>query len=116
VNSGSNSIAVFHIRSDGSLSAVNGSPFPSGGSDPVSVGLLGDILTVVNKAQDPAQSTDRTLPNYTTFHVDHDGTLDPVDRSTVPVAYGSSPSQALIASQGLSSLELTSRRACCNPS
>ena len=100
VNSGSNSIAVFHIRSDGSLSAVSGSPFPSGGSDPVSVGLLGDILTVVNKAQDPAQSTNRTLPNYTTFQVDHDGTLDPVDRSTVPVAYGSSPSQALIAAQG----------------
>jgi 6-phosphogluconolactonase (cycloisomerase 2 family) len=100
VNSGSNSIAAFQIRSDGSLIAVSGSPFPSGGSNPVSVGLLDDTLVVVNKAQDPNQSTNQTLPNYTTFHVDHGGALDPVDHSTVPVAYGSSPSQALIASQG----------------
>jgi hypothetical protein len=34
VNSGSNSIAVFLINSDGSLTAVDGSPFPSAGSDP----------------------------------------------------------------------------------
>jgi hypothetical protein len=32
VNSGSNSIAVFHINSDGSLTAVDGSPFPSAGA------------------------------------------------------------------------------------
>jgi len=63
VNSGSNSIAAFHIHSDGSLTAVSGSPFPSGGSDPVSVGLLEDTLVVVNKAQDPNQSTNQTLPN-----------------------------------------------------
>ena len=49
VNSGSNSIAVFHIHPDGGLTAVSGSPFPSGGSDPVSIGLRDDILTVVNK-------------------------------------------------------------------
>ena len=42
VNSGSNSIAVFLINSDGSLTAVDGSPFPSGGSDPVSLGLNGN--------------------------------------------------------------------------
>ena len=54
VNSGSNSIAVFFINSDGSLTAVDGSPFPSGGSDPVSLGLNGNILTVVNKDQDLA--------------------------------------------------------------
>jgi len=100
VNSGSNSVAVFRIHSDGSLTAVSGSPFPSGGSDPVSVGLRGDILTVVNKDQDPHQNANLTLPNYTTFRVDPDGALDPIDHSIVPVAYGSSPSQALIASQG----------------
>jgi 6-phosphogluconolactonase (cycloisomerase 2 family) len=99
VNSGSNSIAVFHITSDG-LQAVNGSPFPSGGTDPVSVGLNDDILTVVNKDQDPAQNANLHLPNYTTFRVLPDGTLDPIERSTVSVAYGSSPSQALTASRG----------------
>lgn len=100
VNSGSNSIAVFCINSDGSLTAVDGSPFPSGGSDPVSLGLKGDILTVVNKDQDPAQNANLVQPNYTTFRVLPNGVLVPIDHSTVSVAYGSSPSQALIASRG----------------
>ena len=99
VNSGSNSISVFHITPDG-LQAVAGSPFPSGGSDPVSLGLKGDILVVVNMDQDPAQNKNLTLPNYTTFRVWPNGQLTPNTRSTVPVAYGSVPSQALIASHG----------------
>ena len=100
VNSGSNTIAVSNIQPDGSLVAVHDSPFPSGGSDPVSVGLKDDTLVVVNKDQDPAQNSSLELPNYTTFNVLPDGTLVPVPESTVSVAYGSSPSQALIASQG----------------
>jgi 6-phosphogluconolactonase (cycloisomerase 2 family) len=102
VNSGSNTIAVFQIAADGSLSPVNGSPFPSGGSDPVSVGLKGNTLAVVNKAQDPAQAgtaAGAALPNYTTFNVSSSGELTPVHNSTVSVAAGSSPSQALVASQ-----------------
>jgi 6-phosphogluconolactonase (cycloisomerase 2 family) len=99
VNSGSNSIAVFHITRGG-LQAVEGSPFPSGGSDPVSLGLKDDILTVVNKDQDPAQNSNLVQPNYTTFCVLPNGVLVPIEHSTVSVAYGSSPSQALIASRG----------------
>jgi 6-phosphogluconolactonase (cycloisomerase 2 family) len=99
VNSGSNSIAVFRITPEG-LQAVDGSPFPSGGSDPVSLGLKDDILTVVNKDQDPAQNANLVQPNYTTFRVLPNGVLAPIDHSTVSVAYGSSPSQALIASRG----------------
>jgi 6-phosphogluconolactonase (cycloisomerase 2 family) len=99
VNSGSNSIAVFRITPDG-LQPVDGSPFPSGGTDPVSLGLKGDVLTVVNKDQDPAQNGNLRLPNYTTFRVWPNGTLTPIENSTVPVAYGSSPSQALTASRG----------------
>jgi len=100
VNSGSNSIAVFNIDGDGTLAAVNGSPFPSGGSDPVSVGLKGDTLLIVNKDQDPSQNASLVLPNYTTFTVRPDGKLTPVPGSTVSVAYGSSPSQSLIGSVG----------------
>jgi 6-phosphogluconolactonase (cycloisomerase 2 family) len=101
VNSGSNSIAVFLINSDGSLTAIDGSPFPSGGSDPVSLGLSGNVLTVVNKDLDPGQNDNLVLPNYTTFSVSpNNGALTPIPGSTVSVAYGSSPSQALIASQG----------------
>src|SRR5580704_15593295 len=99
VNSGSNSIAVFRITPDG-LQAVDGSPFSSGGSDPVSLGLKGDILVVVNKDQDPAQNDNLVQPNYTTFRVWPNGQLSPIENSTVSVGYGTSPSQALIASQG----------------
>ena len=99
VNSGSNSIAVFHITPEG-LQAVDGSPFASGGSDPVSVGLKGDILVVVNKDQDPAQNSNLVQPNYTAFRVWPNGQLTAVEHSTVSVAYGSSPSQALVASKG----------------
>ena len=98
VNSGSNSIAVFRITPDG-LQAVDGSPFASGGSDPVSLGLKGDILSVVNKDQDPAQNANLVQPNYTTFRVRPNGELTAVEHSTVSVAYGSSPSQALVASR-----------------
>src|SRR5579862_8489270 len=100
VNSGSNTVAVFHIQPDGSLIAVNGSPFPSGGSDPVSLGLKDDVLAVVNKDQDPAQNDNLVQPNYTSFRVLPGGVLVAVPQSTVSVAYGSSPSQALMASQG----------------
>ena len=96
VNSGSNTIAVFRITSSG-LEPVEGSPFPSGGSDPVSLGLSGNILMVVNKDQDPAQNSNLVQPNYTTFEVAGDGQLTPIANSTVSVAYGSSPSQALAA-------------------
>lgn len=99
VNSGSNSIAVFRITPKG-LAPVEGSPFASVGSDPVSVGLKGDILAVVNKDQDPAQNANLVLPNYTTFRVSPDGKLTAVENSTVSVAYNSSPSQALTASRG----------------
>ncbi len=100
VNSGSNTIGVFQIQADGSLTAVNGSPFPSGGSDPVSLGVKNDVLAVVNKDQDPAQNANLVQPNYTAFRVLPNGVLLPVPDSTVSVAYGSSPSQALMATQG----------------
>jgi hypothetical protein len=103
VNSGSNTIAVFNIHPDGSLTPVTGSPFASGGSDPVSVGLKGETLLVVNKDQDPAQAGTAggaVLPNYTTFKVSPGGQLTPVPNSTVSVAVGSSPSQAVIGSAG----------------
>jgi 6-phosphogluconolactonase (cycloisomerase 2 family) len=99
VNSGSNSIAVFRITSEG-LQAVDGSPFPSGGSDPVSLGLKDDILVVVNKDQDPAQNDNLVQPNYTTFQIWPNGQLSPIEHSTVNVGYGTSPSQALVASRG----------------
>ena len=95
VNAGSNTIAVFRIAADGSLAHVAGSPFASGGSNPVSLGLSKDTLVVVNKAMDPNQKQ-RTPPNYATFRVSPGGQLSPIPQSIVSVAPGTSPSQALI--------------------
>jgi 6-phosphogluconolactonase (cycloisomerase 2 family) len=94
-NGGSDTIAVFKIHSDGALSHVKGSPFPSGGSNPVSVGLAGDILCVVNQDDDPGHPG-QFLPNYTSFSVSDQGALTPIPRSTITVDAGATPSQALI--------------------
>lgn len=95
VNPGSNTVAVFNILPDGGLLDVPGSPFPSGGINPVSLGLSRDTLVVVNKAMDPQQPTS-LLPSYVSFHVMPNGALVPAPISTVSAAAGSSPSQALI--------------------
>ena len=100
VNGGSDTIAVFRINADGSLTPVEGSPFPSGGSNPVSVGLSNDdVLVVVNQDQDP-DHPGLFLPNYTSFQVSPQGQLTPVRNSTISVDLGSSPSQALISPGG----------------
>ncbi|MEO7338561.1 MAG: hypothetical protein ABIV63_18455 [Caldimonas sp.] len=96
VNAGSNTVAVFHIHADGSLAHVDGSPFPSGGINPVSVGVSRDTLLVVNKAMDPQQQPPTSLPNYSSFHFSSDGRLDPIPLSSITVAPGNSPSQALV--------------------
>jgi hypothetical protein len=102
VNSGSDSIAVFHIQSNGALVPVAGSPFSSGGNDPVSLDLVGNILFVVNKSGDFGRPSS-ILPNYTTLQVRSNGSLAPTPpstndtahgfQSTISVASGSSPSQ-----------------------
>lgn len=94
-NSGSNTIAVFKIYQDGSLVHVPGSPFPSGGINPVSVGLYDSKLYVVNKNQDPAQPNDGK-PNYTVFKIEGSGALTPIPESTVEVVKGGSPSFAYV--------------------
>ena len=99
VNPGSNSISVYCILASGKLMEVKGSPFDSHGVQPVSVGLNRDILTVVNKHEDPAQMADTTKPNYTSFKVMKSGELKWIMGSTIEVEQGTSPSQALIAKE-----------------
>jgi 6-phosphogluconolactonase (cycloisomerase 2 family) len=105
VNSGSDTIAVFKIQNNGALSPIPGSPFPSGGNDPVSLSLVGDTLFVVNKSGDLGRPT-AILPSYTALRVHSGGSLSSIGESTndtshefqdkVSVAIGSSPSQALV--------------------
>ncbi len=82
VNGGSNSISVFNINADGSLTPVGGSPFNSMGAQPGSLALkentisLGvGTLVVANKNSDPLQNGGVGIPSYTTFTVSAAGVL-----------------------------------------
>lgn len=92
VNAGSNTIAVFDVHGDGSLAAIAGSPFPSGGINPISIGLAGSQLFVVNQAQDPAQAGLGT-PGYVGIPIAANGALG---TPGTPVAAGKSPQLALV--------------------
>jgi 6-phosphogluconolactonase (cycloisomerase 2 family) len=99
VNSSSDTIAVFHIQADGGLVPVAGSPFPSNGAAPSSLGLAGRTLIVANKAQDGVRDLTRVRPNYTSFRVRSDGSLGkPISSISVPP--GSSPLQAYVTPDG----------------
>jgi hypothetical protein len=104
VNAGSNTIAVFHIvQGLGSLVPVQGSPFPSGGINPISIGLRGDQVVIINQNQnqaDPA-SFNRQTSNIVTRHIALDGSLvELADDTTLDLPQGSSPSQALTTNTG----------------
>jgi 6-phosphogluconolactonase (cycloisomerase 2 family) len=95
VNSSSDTVAVFHIQSGGGLTPVAGSPFPSNGAAPTSLGLAGDTLIVANKAQDGVRDLSSAPANYTSFHVRADGSLSaPISSINVPP--DSSPLQAYV--------------------
>src|SRR3954454_4254934 len=101
VNERSDSIAVFRIGSNGSLSPAPGSPYPSLGNMPTSLGLAGNKLYVVNKDNDPVEgSTPTQRPNYRGFWVARNGSLSPIFASKVTAPEGSSPTQALITPDG----------------
>jgi len=101
INGGSNTIAVFRVQGDGSLTHVKGSPFSSGGLTPVSLGLAGDKLYVVNGNNNAAVGAIPNTPaNYTGFRVKEDGRLVPIPGSTVEVPGNSNPTQAHVASVG----------------
>ncbi len=101
VNGHSNDFSAFNLNADGSLTLISGSPFPSGGTQPASIGykdnFVGNgvsMMVIANKDSDPFQA--QTTPNYTTFRVSATGipTLNTGSTLTLPV--GSSPWQVLM--------------------
>lgn len=99
VNQGSDTIAVFNVGANGVLMPVKGSPFPSGGIAPTSLGLSGNVLIVANKASDGVRDLRAAIPTFTTFRVATDGTLTPTGTS-YPLPVNSSPTQAYVAPGG----------------
>jgi 6-phosphogluconolactonase (cycloisomerase 2 family) len=94
-NAGSDTVAVFRIAKDGALSPAKGSPFPSLGKAPASVGVSGDELFVANKAQDGVRRLKTTPASYATFRIAADGHLTPIG-SPVEAPAGASPTQTYI--------------------
>jgi 6-phosphogluconolactonase (cycloisomerase 2 family) len=100
VNQGSDTIAVFHIYPNGGLRPVDGSPVPSNGKAPSSIGISGHTLVVANKAQDGVRDLVRVAPTYTTFTVESNGRLTPVAGSSISADPGSSPTTASVPARG----------------
>ena len=111
VNSGSDTIAVFDIRPNGLPVAVTGSPFPSGGVNPVSVGLTPQgVLFVANKDFDLGRtgfSATTHEGSYATFRVTPGGQLSVMPLSLIPAGPitvigppSPTPSQALVTPGG----------------
>src|SRR5579871_4391444 len=76
VNEGSNTIAGFEIQENGSLRAVRGSPFPSGGIRPVSIGIHDHLMIAVNQGdQLPGGAGGTYPPTYASYLIAGEGTL-----------------------------------------
>lgn len=94
-NGGSNTIAGFTFGKHGALIPMPGSPYPSGGSNPVSLALSGDKMVVVNQDNDPGHPG-RYLPSYSTLQVSPSGSLKPIRNSAYTLDLGSNPTQAYV--------------------
>jgi uncharacterized protein (TIGR03000 family) len=91
VNPGSDSVAVFRKQADGKLMPVPGSPFPSGGSRPLSLTVDNSLVYVANQA--PEWANPQGAPNLAGFRLATDGRLIPIPGSRIEFAPGRGPAQ-----------------------
>ena len=96
VDAGSNQISVLRIKPDGSLQAAQGSPVASGGVDPVSITVHGNLVYVANAG--PGVSVGDT--NYTGFTLNAGGQLRSISGSTYTLPDDSKPGQVLFNGDG----------------
>ena len=92
VDAGSNQLSVLRTESDGSLAQVPGGVVSSGGVDPVSIAVHGNLVYVVNAG--PA------APNLTGFVLTRFGRLVALPRATFPLPANSEPGDVLFNSTG----------------
>jgi 6-phosphogluconolactonase (cycloisomerase 2 family) len=97
VNPGSDSIAVFEKTPRGLLH-VEGSPFSSNGSTPLSLAVHGELVYVANQAAEFANP--KSVPNITGFRMMKDGSLSPIPGSTVSFPKGMGPAQVELSANG----------------
>ena len=91
-DAGSDQVSVLRVHGDGRPKLVRGGVVSSGGSEPVSIAVHGDLVYVANAGD--ADS------NYTGFRLGRDGRLRPLAGSTVPLPAGSGPGDVLFSPDG----------------
>ena len=94
VDAGSNQISVLAVGSGGSLTPAAGSPVSSGGIEPVSLAVHGDLVYVANEGNGTSGS------NYTGFRLADDGRLTPLAGSTIPLPPTALPGDILFNGTG----------------
>jgi 6-phosphogluconolactonase len=92
VAAGSNEIAVLRVRPDGTLRPVEGSPVSSGGIEPVSIAVHGNLVYVANTGSGGS--------NYTGFTLNPGGHIRPLSNSTVPLPDTALPGDVLFNADG----------------
>jgi 6-phosphogluconolactonase len=92
-DAGSNQVSVLKIREGGALVPVDGSPFWSGGIEPVSIAVHDEIVYVANEGSGVTGS------NYAGFRFD-DGRLTPIEGSTFALPNTANPGDILFNSTG----------------
>jgi 6-phosphogluconolactonase len=97
-DAGSNQISVLRIRPDGSLARTQGSPTGSGGVEPVSLAVHGNLVYVANEGD----KTSGRGSNYTGFTLNAGGHLSPIAGSTIPLPNTANPGDILFNSTGTS--------------
>jgi 6-phosphogluconolactonase len=93
VDAGSNQISVLRIRPDGSI-RLAGKPVSSGGIEPISIAVDGDLAYVANEGNGTSGS------NYTGFTIQSGGNLAPLSGSTVKLPNTANPGDILFNSTG----------------
>jgi 6-phosphogluconolactonase (cycloisomerase 2 family) len=92
VDAGSNQISVLRIGPDGSLKAVGGGRLDSGGLEPLSIAVHGNLVYVANAGSGGS--------NYTGFTLNPGGHLRPLANSTYTLPDAASPGDVLFNGDG----------------
>jgi len=93
-DAGSNQVSVLRIGPDGSLRAVEGSPFSSRGIRPISIAVHGNLVYVANLGDGASGS------NYTGFRLNPEGRLIAIPGSTFSLPNTANPGDILFNSTG----------------
>jgi hypothetical protein len=98
VDAGSNQVSVLRILPGGALLPVGGGAVWSGGVEPISIAVHGDLVYVANEGD----KVTGTGSNYTGFKLNAGGHLDPIAGSTFNLPATANPGDILFNSTGAS--------------